>query len=73
MPNNLIQSGLLTIPEVCKLLRLSRSMVYKMLDAGELASVRFGRSRRIPQAAVEQLLESRLQVSVPSPELNATA
>jgi len=63
MTEELLQSGLLTIPEVCKTLRLSRSMVYKMLDARELTSIRFGRSRRIPRAAVEQLLKNRLEAS----------
>lgn len=36
-----------TIPEACGLLRMSRSALYRLIDRREIATVRFGRSRRI--------------------------
>jgi excisionase family DNA binding protein len=42
------------VPEVMRMLRLSRSAVYEELRAGRLRSVRRGRSRRIPAAAVAE-------------------
>jgi excisionase family DNA binding protein len=42
------------VPEVMRMLRLSRSAVYEELRAGRLRSVHRGRSRRIPVAAVAE-------------------
>lgn len=44
---------LLTPAEAAAALGVSRSTVYALLTAGSLASVRIGRARRIPQAAVD--------------------
>lgn len=38
---------LLTVPDVAKLLRLSKSTVWRMVHSGELKSVKRGSSRRI--------------------------
>ena len=40
--------------EVAALLSLSRSEVYRLIDRGEIPSVRIGRSRRVPRRWVEQ-------------------
>jgi excisionase family DNA binding protein len=45
------------VVEVAKYLSMSRSKVYAMMDAGELAYVKLGKSRRIPWDAVLQLVE----------------
>ena len=37
-----------TVPQVCRMLQMSRSKVYQLVLSGEIPSVRFGRSRRIP-------------------------
>ena len=42
------------VPEVMRMLRLSRSAVYELLRSGRLRSVRQGRARRIPGAAVAE-------------------
>jgi hypothetical protein len=36
-------------------------MLYQLLDRGDLASVKFERSRRIPQTEINQLIARRLQ------------
>ncbi|WP_239341672.1 helix-turn-helix domain-containing protein [Frankia sp. CiP3] len=43
---------LLTTTEAADLLGVSRTTVYELLNAGQLESVRIGRSRRIPRAAL---------------------
>lgn len=48
---------LLKIPEVAKILALSRSKVYGMLESGELPSVRFGKNRRVKRADVMKLID----------------
>jgi excisionase family DNA binding protein len=47
---------LLTVAEVADMMRVSRMTVYRMVHSGELPAIRFGRSYRIPAAAVEDLL-----------------
>lgn len=46
----------LTVAEVAELLRVSKMTVYRMVHAGEIPAVRVGRSFRVPQLAVEELL-----------------
>ena len=48
----LVADGLLTINECAAFLRISRSKVYQLMDAGVLSYAKLGRSRRIPQRAV---------------------
>ncbi len=50
----------MTVAEVAEVTRVSRMTVYRMVHAGELPAVRVGRSFRVPEAAVQQLLESGL-------------
>jgi excisionase family DNA binding protein len=46
----------LTVAEVAELARVSRMTVYRMVHAGEIPAVRVGRSFRVPQAAVDDML-----------------
>jgi excisionase family DNA binding protein len=48
----MVEPFLVRIEEAARLLSLSRSTVYEMLDTGELPSVRRGAARRIPMAAL---------------------
>lgn len=48
----------MTVTEVAEMMRVSRMTVYRMIHAGELPAVRFGRSYRVPEAAVEQILQT---------------
>jgi excisionase family DNA binding protein len=47
----------LTVAEVAALMRVSKMTVYRLVHAGELPAVRFGRSYRVPQSAVTAAVE----------------
>lgn len=47
-------AGLAKIQEVVLASGLSRSKIYAMLGTGELPSVRFGKSRRVPWPVVRE-------------------
>ena len=50
--NTAIEPLLVRVEEAARMLSLSRSTIYEMMDAGELPSVRRGTARRIPVAAL---------------------
>jgi excisionase family DNA binding protein len=47
----------LTVAEVAEIMRVSKMTVYRLVHAGELPAVRFGRSYRVPEAAVTEALQ----------------
>ena len=47
-----------TVAEVAALMRVSKMSVYRLIHSGELESVRFGRSFRVTEAAVDAYLRS---------------
>jgi excisionase family DNA binding protein len=49
---------LLTVGEVAHRLSLSKAKIYTMAHSSEIASVRMGRSVRIPAAALDAFLSS---------------
>lgn len=46
-----------TVTEVAQVMRVSKMTVYRMIHAGQLPAIRVGKSFRVPQPAVEQLLD----------------
>ncbi|HEY3447471.1 MAG TPA: helix-turn-helix domain-containing protein [Myxococcales bacterium] len=52
--------GLATLRESGAFLSLSRSGLYKLLRSGELPSVKVGKARRIPRAALAAFVEQRV-------------
>jgi excisionase family DNA binding protein len=46
--NHLLQDGFATVGEAAKFLGLCRAKVYQLMEQGELAYAKFGKSRRIP-------------------------
>jgi excisionase family DNA binding protein len=46
----------LTVAEVAAIMRVSKMTVYRLVHSGELASVRVGRSFRVPERAVDEYL-----------------
>ncbi|WP_051442238.1 helix-turn-helix domain-containing protein [Arthrobacter sp. H14] len=56
---------LLTVEEVATVLRVSRMTVYRRVHSGELPSVHFGRSFRIPASAIEAYLNPRTTSTEP--------
>lgn len=51
------QALTLTVLEVAALLQISRGSAYEAVRSGQIPSVRFGRSIRVPIVALEQLLK----------------
>lgn len=52
---------LLTVDEAAHQLGIARSHLYLLVMHGEIASVKLGRSRRIPVAALERFIVERLE------------
>lgn len=50
----------LTVAEVAELMRVSKMTVYRLVHAGELPAVRFGRSYRVPESAVSAAVQNRV-------------
>lgn len=46
----------LTVAEVAEMMRVSRMTVYRLVHAGQLPAIRFGRSFRVPESAVTDVL-----------------
>ena len=46
----------MTVAEVASRMRVSKMTVYRLVHSGELPAIRFGRSFRVQQRAVEELI-----------------
>ena len=57
------ESLLLTVSQAADRLELGRSLVYELVMRGEIASIKVGRARRIPTAALDQFVVERLAES----------
>lgn len=57
----------LTVSEVAEALRVGRQAVYELMLTGQLPSIKIGRLRRVPVAALETFIAERL----PQPERQA--
>ena len=49
-----VAEGLARVPEAEKFLGISRAKLYALMDAGDLAYAKVGRSRRIPWVALRE-------------------
>lgn len=47
----------LTVAEVAAIMRVSKMTVYRLVHSGELPAVRFGRSYRVLESVVTELLQ----------------
>lgn len=59
-------NDLLTVKDVAELLRVTPMTVYRAIEAGKLAHVRFGRSIRISRDALEDYIQ-RPMLPTPNP------
>jgi excisionase family DNA binding protein len=50
----------LTVAEVADMMRVSRMTVYRLVHSGELPAIRFGRSFRVPESAVQTALSTHV-------------
>jgi excisionase family DNA binding protein len=53
--------GLLTVAEIAQSLRVSRMTIYRLVERGNLPSVRVGHSIRVPAAAVRAYLDGQAE------------
>ena len=58
MASELTDMRFLTVAEVADMMRVSSMTVYRLVHSGELPAVRFGRSFRIPESAVEIAIQT---------------
>jgi len=56
-------SLLLTVSEAASALRISRSSIYRLFDAGELAWVQIGASRRVTSAEIHRFVAAHTQAA----------
>ena len=56
MADSVPQMRFLTVQEVADVMRVSSMTVYRMVHAGEIPAIRFGRSFRSPENAVSHLI-----------------
>lgn len=66
-PKSPVEPLLVRVEEAARILSLSRSTIYEMMDAGELPSVRRGAARRIPVAALRAWVAQHTQATVTIP------
>lgn len=60
MARDLSEVRFLTVAEVAEMMRVSTMTVYRMVHAGDLPAIRFGRSFRIPESAVADAIRPGL-------------
>lgn len=48
---------LLTVPEACSRLRVSRWTLYQLIRSGQLDTIKIGSSRRVPVTAIGELVD----------------
>ena len=46
------------VPELCEILRLSKSSIYREIEAGNLRAIRIGKSVRVSAAELDRYLET---------------
>lgn len=56
-------SLLLTVSEAAAALRISRSSIYRLFDAGELAWVQIGSSRRVTWAEIHRFIAAHTEAA----------
>ena len=50
---------IMSVEDLCELLRVGRNRVYELLQSGELKGFRLGRVWKIPKSSVETFLTSQ--------------
>lgn len=55
---------LLTVAQVSERLNISKPTLYKLLRSGQLASLKIGYARRIPEAELERFVADNLETGV---------
>ena len=48
----------MTVTEVADIMRVSKMTVYRLIHSGEMPAIRVGKSFRVPEAAVSQMIQA---------------
>ena len=48
----------MTVTEVADIMRVSKMTVYRLIHSGEMPAIRVGKSFRVPEAAVAQMIQA---------------
>lgn len=59
---DLAENGAISVKEAARLLGVSRSLLYAMMETGKLAYARIGRRRVIPRKAIQEVLAENIVV-----------
>lgn len=54
-----VEPMLLRMSDVVELLQVSRGVAYELVNSGQIPSIRFGRSIRVPVEALRKWIESQ--------------
>jgi excisionase family DNA binding protein len=60
MSSDLTDVRFLTVAEVADMMRVSKMTVYRLVHSGELPAIRFGRSFRVPESAVQAAIDTHI-------------
>ncbi len=60
MSRDLSEVKFLTVAEVAEMMRVSKMTVYRLVHSGELPAIRFGRSFRVPESAVQTAIATHI-------------
>ncbi|MBZ9713795.1 helix-turn-helix domain-containing protein [Deinococcus multiflagellatus] len=66
-PATQIDADLLTVDDLRALTQLGRDHVYRLLETGEIKSLRIGRQYRVPRSEYEAWKQRALKASTPQP------
>ena len=50
-------NDILTVEELCEVLRIGKNTAYKLLKSGEIKSIKIGKVYKIPKKSVRKYLE----------------
>ncbi len=71
---DLLAEGFATVRDAMKFLAIGKSLIYELMERGELPYATFGRCRRIPWAGLRAYAAAQLKgVARAVPERNGTA
>lgn len=58
-----MSEALLTVDQAAKQLTISRATAYKMVDTGEILTIKIGRLRRVPQSSIDQFIAGKISAA----------
>ncbi len=51
-----MENTLLNVPEACEQLRIGKTRLYQIMNAGQIKAVRIGKRTLIPAASIEEFI-----------------